>query len=120
MRTCVAVCGDRRAPVDVAETELERVRGLIRSGPPRGLLLPRTRSVHTFGMREPIDAVLLDARNRVVAVVRLAPRRVLLPRRCVRAVLELWRSPFVPGDVVRIEDDQAGQPPSPAEPVTTH
>jgi uncharacterized membrane protein (UPF0127 family) len=116
----VAISGDRRVPVDVAETMVERVRGLIGKAPPRGLLLPRTRSVHTFGMREPIDAVLLDRRNGVVAVVRLVPRRVLLPRRRVRAVLELWGSPFAPGDAVRIEDDQAGQPPSPAEPVTTH
>jgi uncharacterized membrane protein (UPF0127 family) len=120
MRACVAVCEDRRVPVDVAETPRERVHGLIGAGPPKGLLLQRTRSVHTFGMRVPIDAVLLDGQGTVVAVVHLAPRRVLLPRRRVRAVLEVWESPFARGDVMRIEDDQAGQPPSPAEPVTTH
>ncbi|MGZ4108884.1 MAG: DUF192 domain-containing protein [Actinomycetota bacterium] len=120
MRACVAVSGARRVPVDVAETAVERLRGLIGARPPRGMLLRRTRSVHTIGMRASIDAVLLDARGEVVDVVRLAPGRLLLPRRRVRAVLELWESPFVPGDMVRFEDDQAGQPPSPAEPVTTH
>jgi uncharacterized protein len=109
----VAVSRARRVPVDVAETPFQRVRGLIGAGPPRGLLLTRTRSIHTIGMRAPIDAVLLDARGTVVDVVRLVPGRVLLPRRRVRAVLELWGSPFVPGDVVLIEDDQAGRP-SPA------
>jgi uncharacterized membrane protein (UPF0127 family) len=64
--------------------------------------------------------VLLDARGEVVDVVRLVPGRLLPPRSRVRAVLELWESPFAPGDVVRFEEDQAGQPPSPAEPVTTH
>jgi uncharacterized membrane protein (UPF0127 family) len=120
VRASVAVSGARRIPVDVAETAFERLRGLIGAFPPRGLLLPRTRSVHTIGMRAPIDAVLLGAGGEVVDVVRLAPGRLLLPRRRVRCVLELWQSPLAPGDVVRFEDDQAGQPPSPAEPVTTH
>jgi uncharacterized membrane protein (UPF0127 family) len=120
VRASVAVSGARRIPVDVAETAFERLRGLIGALPPRGLLLPRTRSVHTIGMRAPIDAVLLGSGGEVVDVVRLAPRRLLLPRRRVRGVLELWQSPLAPGDVVRFEDDQAGQPPSPAEPVTTH
>jgi uncharacterized membrane protein (UPF0127 family) len=111
VRSCVAVSGARRVPVGVAETPFERFRGLIGAGPPRGLLLPRTRSIHTIGMRAPIDAVLLDAGGTVVAVVRVTPGRLLLPRRRVRAVLELWGSPFVPGDVVRIEDDQVGPPP---------
>ena len=101
----MAVAGGERVPVDVAEGMLERTRGLIGSGAERGLLLGRTRSVHTFGMRVPIDAVLLDADSRVVDVVRLRPGRVLLPRRGVRSVLELRRSPFGIGDVVRFEEE---------------
>jgi uncharacterized protein len=54
-----------------------------------GLLLERCRSVHTFGMRFPIDAVLLDRSYRVVAVVRMTARRVLLPRAGVRHILEV-------------------------------
>jgi len=104
MRRVVAVCGAERIPVDVAEGVLERTRGLIGSNAERGLLLRRTRSVHTFGMRVPIDAVLLDAASRVVDVVHLRPGRVLLPRRRVRSVLELRRSPFRIGDVVRFEE----------------
>ena len=76
----------------IAETRRERARGLLgRSGlePDEGLLLEHTRSVHTFGMRFSIDAVLLDRDDRVIGVVRLSPNRVLLPRPHVRAVLEV-------------------------------
>jgi uncharacterized protein len=76
----------------IPETRRERARGLLgRSGlePNEGLLLEHTRSVHTFGMRFSIDAVLLDRDDRVIGVVRLSPNRVLLPRPHVRAVLEV-------------------------------
>src|SRR5436190_20293849 len=76
----------------IPETRRERARGLLgRSGldPDEGLLLEHTRSVHTFGMRFAIDAVLLDRDHRVIGVVRLSPNRVLLPRPHVRAVLEV-------------------------------
>ena len=78
--------------VDVPETGRERARGL--SGrdalaPHEGLLLRRCRSVHTFGMRFAIDAVLLDRDDRVVAIVTMPPGRILLPRRRVRHVLEV-------------------------------
>jgi uncharacterized membrane protein (UPF0127 family) len=76
----------------IPETLWERARGLLGRAqlePNEGLLLERSRSVHTFGMRFAIDAVLLDRDDRVVEVVRLSPNRVLLPRARVRAVLEV-------------------------------
>jgi uncharacterized membrane protein (UPF0127 family) len=78
--------------VDVPETGRERARGLMGRGalaPHEGLLLRRCRSVHTFGMRFAIDAILLDRQDRVLAIVRLSPRRVLLPRPGVRHILEV-------------------------------
>ncbi len=73
------------------ETRRERARGLLgreQLGPDEALLIRRCRSVHPFGMRFPIDVVLLDGDDRVVAVVPMPPRRLLLPRRRVRHVLE--------------------------------
>lgn len=78
--------------VRVAETRRERMRGLIGSAPLRpgtGLLLERTRSVHTLGMRWTITAALLDRELRILTVVRVPPNRVMAPRRGVRHVLEL-------------------------------
>ena len=66
----VEVCGVRAR---VARTFAERARGLIgtRTLPPgEGLLILRCNCIHTFFMSFPIDATFLDARDRVVKVVR--------------------------------------------------
>jgi len=71
---------------------------------PGDALLLRTRSVHTFGMRFAIDAVLLDRSLRVLRVTRMPPGRLLLPRRRVRYVLECGAgSGFRSGDVVVLD-----------------
>ncbi|HEY7256205.1 MAG TPA: DUF192 domain-containing protein [Solirubrobacterales bacterium] len=54
-----------------------------------GLLIPRCRSVHTFGMRFPLDVHFLDEHGRAIAVHRcVPPNRVRSERRAV-AVLEI-------------------------------
>jgi len=74
----------------VARTVLRRARGLaFRPDPPDGwaLLLPRCRSVHTFGMRFPIDVVFTDAQGHAVRVVRaLPPRRIAFCKRAHAAI----------------------------------
>lgn len=57
-----------------------------RAGP--GLLLPRCRSVHSFGMRFAIDVVFLDASGGEIRRQRLRPLRLARERRAA-AVLEL-------------------------------
>ena len=72
-------------------TRRERLRGLTGRDaldPDEGLLLCRCRSVHTFGMRIPIDVVLLDRAMRPIRVRTLPPGRLFLPRPQVRHVLE--------------------------------
>jgi uncharacterized protein len=54
-----------------------------------GLLLPRTRSVHTFGMRFALDLVWLDGGGRVVRVDRDVPARRVRGCRAASAVVEL-------------------------------
>ena len=75
----------------VARTVLRRARGLaFRPDPPDGwaLMFPRCRSVHTFGMRFPIDVVFVDAQGHPVRVTRaLAPRRIVFCKRA-RAAIE--------------------------------
>ena len=63
-----------------------RLRGLagLEALPPHaGLHLPRTRSVHTFGMRFALDVLWLDRRGEVVKVSHAVPRR--RHRSCRRA-----------------------------------
>ncbi len=60
--------------VEVADAPAQRMRGLLgRDGIEGALLLPRCRSVHTLGMRFPIDVAFLNRNGRVVGVV--APMR---------------------------------------------
>ncbi len=54
-----------------------------------GLLLPRTRAVHTFGMRFALDLVWLDRDGAVVRVDRDVPPRRQRSCRAARAVVEL-------------------------------
>jgi uncharacterized protein len=78
--------------IRVARSPWSRLLGLaVRRRPPAGqaLLLPRCRSVHTFGMRFAIDLVWLDAEGRVLAIEHgLRPWRVRVRRDAV-AVLEV-------------------------------
>jgi uncharacterized protein len=78
--------------VPVATSMSSRLLGLSLLRRPRagaGLLIPRCRSVHTFGMRFPLDLLFLDEEERVIELRRAVP-----PGRFVRcpgadAVLEL-------------------------------
>lgn len=75
----------------VAKGPLARLRGLSllepeAAGP--GLLIPRCRSVHTLGMRFPIDVVFLDRQGVCLSVRRrVGPGRVVSDRRA-ESVLE--------------------------------
>jgi hypothetical protein len=80
------------ARVPVAVTLSSRLLGLALLRPERagaGLLIPRCRSVHTFGMRFALRVVFLDGE-----LAPLSVRETVPPRRIVRepgaaAVLEL-------------------------------
>jgi uncharacterized membrane protein (UPF0127 family) len=90
-----APCGCREVAgflVPVATGFVARRLGLAllrreRAGP--GLLLPGCGSVHTFGMRFPLDVVFLDDAERVVRVARAVPSCRVLAARGAAAVLEL-------------------------------
>jgi uncharacterized protein len=95
--------------VEVATSRADRMRGLLgRDTLPEGaaLLLPKARSVHSFGMRFPILAAFLrgdpEGNLRVVAVRDLPPGRLTLPRIRARHVLEAPAgSDLRPGDLLR-------------------
>lgn len=83
------------ATLEVPDSRSGRRRGLLgRSGIDGALLLPRTRSVHTIGMRFTIDAAQCDADLRVLRVVALPPNRLLRPVRGGRAVVEAEAGAF--------------------------
>ncbi len=76
----------------MAVTLLSRLLGLALLRPGRageGLLIPRCRSVHTFGMRFAIDVVFLDRERRALSVRRSVARNRVVGHRGAAAVLEL-------------------------------
>lgn len=85
-----AVLGD---DVRVADGFWTRLRGLLgrpRLEPGEGLLIVPCRGVHMFGMRHPLDVLLLDGEHRVVATYpELRPWRVSGVHAEARSALEL-------------------------------
>ena len=89
----------------MAETFTQRSRGLLGKSSYEGaMVLPRTRAVHTFGMRMAIDVAVCDKDLTVLGVTTLRPYRMSLspargpldhrgPGRCVRAVGPPGRGP---------------------------
>ena len=78
--------------VKVASDPVSRLLGLAlldRHRAPEGLLIPRCRSVHTFGMRFPLDLLFLGENcEPLIAVREVGPgHRLRVPE--ARAVLEL-------------------------------
>jgi uncharacterized membrane protein (UPF0127 family) len=82
-----------RIPVALARTFWSRLRGwmgLPASHAGAGLWLQPCSSVHTFGMRFPIDIVYVGADGTVLAVrEQVSPWRLTAPVRGARAVLEV-------------------------------
>lgn len=87
--------GDVLASAEVAEGLPDRLRGLIGHHHYDGaLVLIRTRSVHSAGVRFPLDVAFLDRELRVVSIARLRRWRVAMPRRGGCHVLEAEAGTF--------------------------
>jgi uncharacterized membrane protein (UPF0127 family) len=87
--------GEVLASLEVADRRPSRRRGLLgRDGVDGALLLVPARSVHSIGMRFPIDVAWLDADLTVVRTTRLGPNRMSRPVLRARSVLEAEAGAF--------------------------
>ncbi|MBW3614975.1 MAG: DUF192 domain-containing protein [Actinobacteria bacterium] len=100
--------GEVLAAVEVAVSFAERAAGLLgRDGIDGALLLKPARSVHTFGMRFPIDVAFCDGDLTVIETLTLRRQRLTRPRLRARSVLEAEAGAFErwrlrPGDHLEI------------------
>lgn len=78
-----------------------------RAGP--GLLIPRCRSVHTFGMRFAVDLVFLDGDGRAICERRSVPPFRILACRAADAVLETPASVCPAGNRGRLNPTHGGE-----------
>jgi uncharacterized protein len=102
--------GQVLASLEVAASMKDRTRGLLgRDGIEGALLLTPARSVHTIGMRFPIDVAYLDRDLRVVRTCTMRPWRMGRPVFSARAVLEAEAGAFASwalavGDALEVRD----------------
>jgi uncharacterized protein len=101
--------GEVLATLETAESMRAKLRGLLgRDGVDGALLIPRAKSVHTVGMRFPIDVAFCDRDMRVIATVCMRRWRLGRPRLRARCVIEAeagaferWR--LAPGDRLEVK-----------------
>jgi uncharacterized protein len=102
--------GDVLASLEVARSRRERVQGLLgRDGIEGALLIEPARSVHTVGMRFPLDVAFCDADLTVLKVRRMARHRVGLPVLRAHCVIEAEAGAFSrwelrPGDQLEVKE----------------
>jgi uncharacterized membrane protein (UPF0127 family) len=102
--------GEVLASLEVARRRRDRLQGLLRrDGIEGALLLEPARSVHTIGMRFPLDVAFCDADLTVVKVVRIGRHRMSLPVLRARSVIEAEAGAFArwelhPGDKLEVKE----------------
>jgi len=100
------------ASVEVATRRRDRLRGLLgRDHLDGALLLRHARSVHTFGMRFPIDVAFCDDDLTVLCTKTMARNRLSLPVWEARCVLEAEAGAFADwhlrvGDQLYLKGDE--------------
>lgn len=103
--------GEVLAALEVVETLAARSRGLLgRDGIDGAILIKPARSVHTIGMRFPIDVAFCTRDMTVVGTVTMGRFRVGRPRLKARCVLEAEAGAFErwslrPGDQLEIKGE---------------
>lgn len=80
--------GQVLASAEVARTRAERRRGLMGRDEVPGVFVLRARSVHTFGVRFPLDVAFCDADGVVLRIIVMQRNRVSWPVRAATTVVE--------------------------------
>lgn len=87
--------GEVLAAAEVASSFTSRLRGLLgRDGLEGALVLRPARSVHTVGMRFPIDVAYCDGDLRVLSMRTMRPHRMGAPRPRAKVVIEAEAGAF--------------------------
>lgn len=68
----------------------EKIQGLIGKDKPYALMIKTRFGIHTFGLKFPIDILILDSNNKVVSIKKnLQPNRIFLWNPIHKKILEL-------------------------------
>lgn len=87
----------------VANTFLKKFLGLMgKRNITRGLFLPKTNSIHTFFMKEPIDIIMINKDNVVVYYQKRVPKNKIIIKKEAYHTIEL---PFNSLTNINIKDE---------------
>lgn len=75
--------------VKKSKSIFEKMKGVIGDKTIEPFLLKTRFGIHTFGVRAPIDVVVLDSNNVVVTCKTVKPNRVFFWNPCFDTILEL-------------------------------
>jgi uncharacterized membrane protein (UPF0127 family) len=104
--------GEVLASLEVADSLRSRVRGLLgRDDIDGAILLKPARSVHTIGMRFPIDVAFCDRTLTVLSTTTMRRHRIGAPRFRARCVVEAGAGAFErwhlrPGDHLEVKGER--------------
>ncbi|MGH9137277.1 MAG: DUF192 domain-containing protein [Acidimicrobiales bacterium] len=104
--------GEVLASLEIAASRRDRAAGLLgRSGIEGALLIEAARSVHTIGMKFPIDVAFVDADGVVLRTRTLRPWRLTMPVRGASRVVEAEAGTFAswdlqPGDKLEVNGEE--------------
>ncbi|MCB1255929.1 MAG: DUF192 domain-containing protein [Microthrixaceae bacterium] len=86
--------GEVLASAEVALSRSERRKGLIGRTSLDGVFILEAKSVHTFGVRFPIDVAFCDSTGVVVRIVSMPRNRVCLPVWSAKTAIEAPQGAF--------------------------
>ena len=74
--------------VDVADTFKKRLFGLMgKKNIKKGLFFPKTRSIHTFFMKENIDVIMIDKNNKVIFFKKsLSKNKIIIKKKAYHTI----------------------------------
>ena len=74
--------------VDVADSFKKRLFGLMgKRNIKKGIFFPKTRSIHTFFMKEDIDVIMIDKNNKVIYYKKnLSKNKILIKKKAYHTV----------------------------------
>ena len=76
--------------VDKADTFKKRLFGLMgKKNIKRGIFFPKTKSIHTFFMKEAIDIIMIDRNNKVIYYKKSFPKWKILIKKEAYHTIEL-------------------------------
>ena len=83
----------------------EKIWGLIGKNKPQAILIKTRFGIHTFGVKFPIDVLVLDNKNRVMSIKEnLKPNKIFLWNLKYKTVIELPSGTIKKNEIKLLDD----------------